>query len=92
MNYVDLTFADVNEINPVDVCTYLHDTGWREDSRLDTRAVIFTARKYHETYWILLPIDREIPDFCSRMYDVLRTLEAVECRHKSKIIDSFKRI
>lgn len=87
---IDLTFDDINSVDPSYVYTYLENSGWQKESKLDDRAVIFTSYKNQEKYLILLPIDKEIPDFCSRMYDVLRTLELIEGKSKVEILKLLK--
>lgn len=87
---IDLTFDDINFVDPSYVYTYLENNGWQQESKLDDRAVIFTVYKNQEKYSILLPIDKQIPDFCSRMYDVLRTLEFIEGKSKVEILKLLK--
>ncbi|GBF80191.1 hypothetical protein [Aphanothece sacrum] len=86
----NLFIDNINSIDPSYVYTYLENNGWKEESKLDDIAVILTTNKNNKKYSLLLPLDQEIPDFYSRMYDVLRTLEVVDNKSKEEIIKDFK--
>lgn len=77
---------DFNSLEPQAVYNYLEENRWREERKIDTRASILTTAKNDKKYSILLPLDREIPNFASLMYDVFTVLEAVENRSRSQII------
>lgn len=81
---------DYDSIEPREVYSYLENNGWSEARKIDDRASILTIDKNNKQYSILLPLDKEIPDFASRMYDVLKTLEFIEARPKTEIIKAFK--
>jgi hypothetical protein len=81
---------DYDSIEPREVYSYLENNGWSEAHKIDDRASILTIDKNNKQYSILLPLDQEIPDFASRMYDVLKTLEFIEARPKTEIIKAFK--
>lgn len=87
---INLPIDDISSVEPSFVYTYLENNGWQEESKLDDRAVIFTIQKNHKKYSLLLPLDKKIPDFYSRMYDVLRTLEVIEDKSKIEILRMLK--
>jgi hypothetical protein len=77
---------DFNCLEPQAVFSYLEDKGWKEEKKIDTRASILTTAKNDKQYSVLLPLEKDLPDFASRMYDVLRVLEVVENRPQAEII------
>jgi len=77
---------DFNSLEPQAVYNYLEENGWIEERKIDTRASILTTAKNDKKYSILLPLDREIPNFASLMYDVFTVLEALENRSRSQIV------
>ena len=86
----DLSVDNINSIDPNSVYLYLQNNGWKEREKIDDRAIIFMMQKNNKRYSLLLPLAQDIPDFYSRMYDVLRVLEAIESRPKSEILNCFK--
>lgn len=86
----DLSFDNINSIDPDSVYLYLQNGGWKEVEKIDDRAIIFMMQKNDKRYSLLLPLAQDIPDFYSRMYDVLRVLEAIENRPKTEILNCFK--
>ncbi|MDJ0599645.1 MAG: hypothetical protein QNJ37_12485 [Crocosphaera sp.] len=80
----------MNSIDPSYVHTYLENSGWQEEEKIDERAIIFTIYKNNKKYSLLLPLDQEIPDFDSRMYDLFRVLEFIENRTKDEILKCFE--
>jgi hypothetical protein len=81
---------DYDSIDPHTVYSYLEENGWLEARKIDDRATILTTHKNDKQYSILLPLDKDIPDFASRMYDVLKTLEFIEARPRTEIIKALK--
>lgn len=77
---------DFNCLEPQAVYSYLEDKGWKEEKKIDTRASILTTAKNDKKYSVLLPLETDLPDFASRMYDVILVLEVVENRPLSEII------
>ena len=76
-------------VDPTKLLTYLKNKDWQEDSTIDTGAIVLTIQKNTKKYSILLPIDKTVPDYISRLYDVFRTLEIVENEFKEVILTSF---
>ncbi len=77
---------DFNSLEPQAVFGYLEDKGWKEEKKIDTRGSILITAKNDNKYSVLLPLEKDLPDFSSRMYDVLRVLEVVENRPQAEII------
>jgi hypothetical protein len=92
MNLSQECFTVLESIDPMSVADYLANNGWREEEKVDTRAVIWVSRKNNKKYSILLPIDSEIPDFSRRMYEVFQTLEFIEKRPLSEIVNLLKSV
>lgn len=81
---------EFNYLDPLSVYNYLQDNGWKEEDKLGTKASILAISKNQKQYSVLLPLEKELADFASRMYDVFRVLEVVEERPKSEIIAGLK--
>lgn len=88
MSLSSIDSFDFTSIDPNRVYRYLHENGWQEEDRIDDRAAILAIYKNDKKYSVLLPQDREIPDFDSRMWDVFKTLELVENRSRVEIISA----
>ena len=89
MTFLDSDF-DWNALEIETIHEYLENKGWKEERKIDDMALILSISKNNTKYSILLPLDKDISDFASRMYDVLRTLEVVEERPSIEILDNFK--
>ena len=89
INYSEQNF-DWESLDIQSVYEYLVDNGWREERKPNVWGAILSIVKNNTKYSILLPLDKEIADFASRMQDVFRTLEVVEKRASSEILDYFK--
>lgn len=76
----------VKLVNLQKLLDYLDDTGWEKDPMSNNVVVILDIFKNHQKYSLLVPTDKTIPDFWSRMYDVFKTLETVEGRFKELIL------
>jgi hypothetical protein len=96
MNFPAISLEKFNDMEPQVIANYLRDEHWR---------VIETVKNHHEiwqlknsnkkVYSLLLPLNPELPDFPNRMYDVVRTLAAVEKRSEAELfndLDSAARI
>ncbi len=91
MTYSELYF-DWNDLEIQTIYEYLENNGWQEERKLNDMASILSIIKDNKKYSILLPLDKEIADFASRMQDVFKTLEVVEKRSTSEILEFFKNI
>lgn len=83
--------VNLNSVPPLSLYSYLKDNGWSEERKIDTRASILTINKRNRKFSVLLPLEKELPDYDSRMYDVFRTLEVVEERPKEEIITGLQK-
>lgn len=78
--------VDFNSLEPLAIYNYLEENGWKEERRIDTRGSVLKTSKNDKKYSVLLPLEKDLPDFESRMYDVFKVLEVVENRARSQII------
>ncbi|MBD1888996.1 hypothetical protein [Coleofasciculus sp. FACHB-SPT9] len=92
MNLPGISINTFESIEPISVANYLQENGWLEEEKIDTRASIWTKTKNNKKCSVLLPLDTELPDFSSRMYEVFRTLEVVEQRPLSEILSPLKNV
>lgn len=75
---------------PPDVLSrYLSGTGWEPRERYE-RATLWTRREQDGEFEILLPADRALRDYPSRMVDLLATVAAVEDRPIPLIVDDLQ--
>ena len=89
MTYSEQNF-DWESLDIQSVYEYLLNNGWQEERKPNSLATILSIIENNTKYSILLPLDKEIADFASRMYDVFRTLEVVEKRPTPEILEYFK--
>ena len=96
MNFPVISLEKFNSIEPQTVANYLRDSFWRETEVAKNHHAIWKLDRPNKTeYIILLPLNPEIPDFPNRMYDVVRTLAAIEKRSEAELfndLDSAARI
>lgn len=96
MSFQVISVEKFSSIEPQVVTHYLQGNRWREVENVENHHSIWKLTNPGQTeYSILLPLDSEIPDFPNRMYDVVRTLAAVEKRSESELfndLDSAARI
>jgi hypothetical protein len=96
MNFPVISLEKFNSLEPQTVANYLQDSRWRETEVAKNHHAIWKLKDPNETeYVVLLPLNPEIPDFPNRMYDVVRTLAAVEKRSEAELfndLDSAARI
>ena len=72
-------------MGPLAVATYLRSKDWRQVEVIGDKGSVWTLRSDDgQEFEILLPFNRELRDFASRMSDVLRTLEVVESREEPR--------
>jgi hypothetical protein len=96
MNFPAISLEKFNTLEPQTVANYLRDSRWRETEVDENHHSIWTLNQSkHKEYSVLLPLNPEIPDFPNRMYDVVRTLAAIEKRSEAELfndLDSAKRL
>lgn len=76
-------------VNPLAVQTYLLRTGWREKEVVAERHIILSNSKGSRNFLIFLPLDKDIPDFSSRMVKLFNTLEAFGEKQKLRMTAEF---
>jgi hypothetical protein len=69
----------VGELTPEALRRYLVSGGWAPAQQLE-RATLWTRHEDDGDFQILLPGDRTLRDYASRVYDLLATVSAVESR------------
>jgi hypothetical protein len=94
MNTISL--EKFHSLEPQTVANYLRDSRWHEAEVEANHHSIWKLNHINQTeYVVLLPLNVEIPDFPNRMYDVVRTLAAIEQRSEAELfndLDSVTRI
>jgi hypothetical protein len=90
MNFSPISIEKFSTLEPQTVANYLRDSHWRENEVVANHHSIWKLHLPSEgDYILLLPLNPEIPDFPNRMYDVVRTLAAVEKRPESELFNDF---
>ena len=75
-------------VAPAKVSDHLLENGWQEQSHLGDRAALWTKTiAGDEEVEILLPLDRELPDFHFRISEILQTLAIVEHCSPQEVFD-----
>lgn len=75
-------------IKPAKVIEYLQEQNWQESGKIGESASIWERfNALGKKRSILLPLDINVPDYTARMYDVFRTLEAVENRSQIELFN-----
>lgn len=86
MNFPAITLEKFSSIKPPIVINYLHENRWREQEVVPNQHSIWKLDHPSEgEFVLLLPLNPAIADFPDRMYDVVRTLAAVERRSEAEI-------
>lgn len=89
MNLVTNIEYNLTDIDPIYLSNYLQENGWIEQRKIKNIASVFSLNITDKQYSLLLPTTTEIPDYESRIIDVLRVLEKVEKRSQSELIKVF---
>lgn len=90
MNLYHNSINTFDLINPTLVLEYLLETGWMEEEKIDGRSIILSAfNKTGKKFSIMLPLNKDIPEFSYRMAEVFTTLEAFEQKLKTQILFDF---
>jgi CheY-like chemotaxis protein len=96
MNFPAISLEKFHSLEPQVIANYLQDSHWRVIETVENHHAIWRLkRSKQKEYSVLLPLDTELPDFANRMYDVVRTLAAVEKRSEAELfndLDSADRI
>jgi hypothetical protein len=76
-------------LSPETLSQYLSSTGWAPEQRLD-RATLWTRREDDGDFQVLVPGNRELRDYVSRVSDFLTTVAAVEERPIRLLLDDLQ--
>lgn len=73
-------------LNPVEIASYLRSTGWHDIAAKPNHSSTWKKNIGGEALELLLPLNRAIGDFVSRMADVVSDLAAVERRSQLEVL------
>lgn len=76
-------------LSPEELSLYLSSTGWAPEQRLE-RATLWSRREDDGDFQVLVPADRALRDYTSRISDFLTTVAAVEERPIRLLIDDLE--
>jgi hypothetical protein len=87
-----LNIDELKDVDPGTVLKYLESNGWLKVESKSTSDYIISKYSAQDTKeaFVLLPLDDSIPDFPSRLYDLIKVVAVVEERSQSNVLDSFK--
>jgi hypothetical protein len=87
-----LNIDELKEIDSNTVLKYLESNGWLKIESKSTPEYIISKHLIQDSKeaFVLLPLDNSIPDFPSRIYDLIKVLAVVEQRSQSNVLDSLK--
>jgi hypothetical protein len=93
MKTISLNIDDLKNINPDIISNHLLNNKWLTDESKSTSE--YTIWKYHiqqdgKEAFVLLPLNVDIPDFSSRVYDLIKVLAIVENRSPDSIVESLR--
>lgn len=79
------------QIEPDTVVSYLDSQGWAktEEKFQPQRTIWKYSLDNSRDAFVMLPMDKTIPDFSYRIYDLIRVLAIVEKRSEFDLYDSF---
>jgi hypothetical protein len=77
-------------LNPTDVCGYLQMTGWRNHENHAGYRSLWHKDYRGEIAELLLPADRSISDYLSRMVEAVRLVAAIEERSESELLSDLQ--
>ena len=80
---------EFNSLDPSLIVRYLINTGWKQQYHNKNRVNIFYLELENDTVIkIIVPLNKEAPDFKNRISDVVKILTSYENRSTSEIINS----
>jgi hypothetical protein len=82
----------LKQIKPSDASTYLTSRGWHCVTHIPEKASIWTLGENNDEYEILLPLNPDFRDFSNRISDILQTLEIVELRSQTAILENLQNV
>jgi hypothetical protein len=90
MNNALIDINSLNIIDPESISFYLAHQGWERDETFNGDNVWVFLLEDGRRARVLLPSDRQSPDYASRIYDLVRVLSRVEKRSEIDILVSIK--
>jgi hypothetical protein len=87
-----LDLEELQTVNPTIVLEYLKSNSWVEveSKSTDQYLILKHLTQDKRDAFTLLPLDVEIPDFASRMFDLIKVVSIVEQRSQAEIFNSIK--
>ena len=84
----------LKRINPVDVSTYLASRSWQLINEIPNKASIwtYTDNTNNNEFEILLPLNPQFKDFSNRISEVIATLEIVESKEQTTILENLQNV
>jgi hypothetical protein len=77
-------------LNPADIAVYLQSKGWVKHKDQPGYCSIWFKQYQGETADLLLPVDRGIRDYVTRMIDAVRLVAAIEDRSETEVLSDFQ--
>ena len=92
MKTPNLDLEDLQLIDPHKTLQYLKSNEWIEIESKSTEDYLILKRLTQDSRsaYTLLPLDSTIPDFASRIYDLIKVISIVENRPQSDVLNSIK--
>jgi hypothetical protein len=92
MKTPNLDLEDLQLIDPHKTLQYLKNNKWVEIESKSTEEYLILKHltKDDRKAYTLLPLDSTIPDFASRIYDLIKVISIVENRSQSDVLSSIK--
>jgi hypothetical protein len=90
MNIVSIDYASLSTINPHIVSSYLASQGWEQLDSDENQSIWQYSVTSSKKAKVLIPLNKDIPDFESRIFDLIRVVSKVEKRPEADILKSIK--
>jgi hypothetical protein len=92
MKTPNLDLEDLQLIDPQKTLQYLKSNKWLEIESKSTEEYLILKHSIQDKKeaYILLPLDSTIPDYASRIYDLIKVISIVENRSQSDVLNSIK--
>lgn len=90
MKRTTIDIASLQAIDPESISLYLSGQQWHQIKTFEDSSLWSLELQDGQIARILLPLDKSLPDFDSRIYDLIRALSQVEDRPPSDVLNSIK--
>jgi hypothetical protein len=87
MNQPIWTVDILKTLHPPKIADYLLNRGWHQHEQVADKASVWIKNAPEDEVEILLPLNSNAPDFVRRLTEVIETLEIVEQRSRSEILN-----